>query len=320
MYKLSYEKCVCFIFLVILVFLSCSGFHTDRLVTLTDHNNKKYPFTSSSSLNENVQRDSEFLARLMNIEMETTPSRKWGGGGGMHFAGVPGVGASASLAEGVDQPPPHPPRFNRRRRPHKHSITNSITPKDHLPPRTISVSAVPRVSEQQQQLEDSPLVRDRRGAPRGRNNKEQRRRKGDRKFCPGQDVGTRAYHAKTIIEGRVRSRKIPNNSTNYAVTVEVKRIHRNESSFRALNITDIIRLHFANGQHKGCDQKLVHGLVPAQLVNGNSYIFFLKSVGVHNYTVIGLPVPNDAKKVQKIQDIIVRKKSESLSIIFTISY
>lgn len=291
---------------MILVFLSCSGFHTDRLVTLTDHNNKKYPFTSSSSLNENAQRDSEFLARLMNIEMEPTPSRRWGGGGGMYFA---------SLAEGVDQPPPH---FNRRRGPRTHSTTNSITPKDHLPSRTISASAVPRISpaQRQQHLEDEPLVRDRRRAPRGRNNKEQRRRKGDRKFCPGQDVGTRAFHAKTIIEGRVRSRKIPNNSTDYAVTVEVKKIHRNESSFRALNITDIIRLHFANGQHKGCDQKLVHGLVPAQLVNGNSYIFFLKSVGVHNYTVIGQPVPNDAKKVQKIQDIIVRKKGESYALIF----
>ncbi|GLV37761.1 vein [Carabus blaptoides fortunei] len=149
------------------------------------------------------------------------------------------------------------------------------------------------------------LVRERRSAGQkpATDNK-----KKDKKFCPGQDVGTRAYYAKTIIEGRLRSKSSTTNKKTYYITVEVKRIYKNESNFRALNITEKIRLHFAIGRYKGCDRKLADGLVKAQLVNGKDYIFFLQSLGPHNYTVLGPPEPLDAKKVKAIKDIIYNKK------------
>lgn len=49
MYRISYEKCVCFIFLVILAVLSCSGFRIDNLA-MTDISKRNF-HTSSSSFN-----------------------------------------------------------------------------------------------------------------------------------------------------------------------------------------------------------------------------------------------------------------------------
>lgn len=346
MYKLSYEKCVCFIFLVILVFISCSGFHTDRLVTLTDQN-KKYPFTSSSySLNENAQYESDFVTRMINSNRALENRKLYVRG--VHFAGMPGVGVS--LTEGIDHRHPqrqqsHHQQQHHNRRTRRHDLRrayerrrkrrealltaayaplqtrnneNSINPtprrhQQHMDVTTttttthiVNVQQHPRVVVTEHES-SSDLVRERRAAgqkPAGEN------RKKDKKFCPGQDVGTRAYYAKTIIEGRLRSKSSTTNKKSYYVTVEVKRIYKNESNFRALNITEKIRLHFAIGRYKGCDRKLADGLVKAQLVNGKDYIFFLQSLGPHNYTVLGPPEPLEVKKVKAIKDIINNKKGE----------
>lgn len=49
MYKLAYEKCICFIFLVILAILSCSGFRIDNLA-MTDISKKNFHTSNSFSI------------------------------------------------------------------------------------------------------------------------------------------------------------------------------------------------------------------------------------------------------------------------------
>ncbi|CAH0556987.1 unnamed protein product [Brassicogethes aeneus] len=59
MYKISYEKCVCFIFLVILAVLSCSGFRIDNLA-MTDISKRNSParfFLDSSRIYQSVSTD-----------------------------------------------------------------------------------------------------------------------------------------------------------------------------------------------------------------------------------------------------------------------
>lgn len=69
MYKLSYEKCVCFIFLVIVAILSCSGFRIDNLA-MTDISKKNH-HTSFSVFNS----QNSLLERLYADAMESSGSR-----------------------------------------------------------------------------------------------------------------------------------------------------------------------------------------------------------------------------------------------------
>ncbi|XP_048521048.1 pro-neuregulin-2, membrane-bound isoform [Dendroctonus ponderosae] len=68
MCRISYEKCICFVFLiVILVVLICSGFPTDNLVT--PNSSKKYFRTSMAS-------SSHFLSRVSNVNPDgSVPAR-----------------------------------------------------------------------------------------------------------------------------------------------------------------------------------------------------------------------------------------------------
>lgn len=68
MYRISYEKCVCFILLVILAILSCSGVRIDNLA-MTDISKRNNSHTSSTSL----LNSDEFLYRFL-INNTTSPN------------------------------------------------------------------------------------------------------------------------------------------------------------------------------------------------------------------------------------------------------
>lgn len=64
MYKLSYEKCVCFIFLVIVAILSCSGFRIDSLAMTDISKRNQNPHTSSSLFNSQQDFFERFYSEM----------------------------------------------------------------------------------------------------------------------------------------------------------------------------------------------------------------------------------------------------------------
>lgn len=136
---------------------------------------------------------------------------------------------------------------------------------------------------------------------------ENNRRNGKNRFCPGQDVATRAFKAQTILDGKIRSKTKMYLGSNYNVTYEVKLIIKDKSSFRPLGKNESIRLQFANdtvGKSSNCEFKEIKGVVPAQFNTSKNYVLFANRIGDHEYKILGPPVKTNKKILQEIRNIV----------------
>lgn len=270
MYKISYEKCVCLIFLVFLAFLSCSGFHIDRMIPLPDHN-KKYLYPSSS-LN-----DSAFVSDFTHPQRDQVVEE-----------------APTSLVGSL--PLQELQRAYGRRR--KRRIRN-----------TRSRSHRERHSDSNDDRNPSPYQKPTQSDSRKPTRNQRRGRK--HQFCPGQDVATRAYLAKTVLEGRIRSKtKNLSARSTYNVTYEVKMILKDQSRFKQLGKNESIRLTFANergSRAAHCDFREINGAVPAQFNISKNYVLFADRIGDHEYKILGPPVESTRRNLQEIRNIVEGK-------------
>lgn len=308
MYKISYEKCVCFVFLVILAFLSCSGFHIDKMIPLPDHN-KKYPFTStnfnesayvsdfnnSNSNNSNNNHQQHHHHQHYQQQYLMDQSRKFWGGDVR--GGVPREHLVGAL------PLQELQRVYEKRRKRRIRTARSRTHVERKNDSDLTRQVKNDRRNPSTNPKDYDPERERRAPERQRGQRRERKNR----FCTGQDVATRAYQAKTVLEGKIRSKtKLPN--LTYNVTYEVKLVLKNQTGFRPFVKNESIRLQFANdrGMSKTgtCDFRKIHGVVVAHFNYSKNYVLFADRIGDHEYKILGPPVESNKKNIQEIRNIL----------------
>lgn len=286
---------------MILAFLSCSGFHIDKMIPLPDHN-KKYLFNSLNLTDNAYVSDSS--AQQM-IEQNRKFYQKTGDVRG----GVPREHLVGAL------PLEELQRVYERRRKRRIRMARVKT---HEERTKDNVRQTKRTNDQQ----DPDLPRARRAPDRQRN---PQRRDRKNRFCPGQDVATRAYHAKTVLEGKIRSKTKLHSRANllYNVTYEVKIVLKDQSGFRRSVKNESIRLQFANdrGARSGtCDVKSVNGVVAAQFNYSKNYVLFADRIGDHEYRILGPPVESNRKTMQEIRNIVDGKVKGESGLLLTVHF
>lgn len=315
MYKISYEKCVCFIFLVILAFLSCSGFHIDKMIPVPDHN-KKYLFTSFSfnesayvnDLNSQQQQQQQEQYHQQMMEQHRRFFHRERGGESREMRGEEQLVGALPLQELQ--------RAYERRRKRRIRTTRIKAQENRLHGTTNDLTSQRNDRNPSPFIDNIDLARSRR-APNHPERKRNSQRGNKSRFCPGQDVASRAYRAKTVLRGKIRGRAkehvIGSNyyDVSYQVTYEVKEIYKDESGFRQLK-NDSIRLTFATERNKGaknqdtCNFKEVSGFVVAQVNMSRDYILFANRYGNHQYEILGPPVLANRKNVKEVREILCR--------------
>lgn len=305
MFKISYEKCVCFIFLVILAFLSCSGFHIDKMIPPPE--NKKYLFTSSGFNQSDYYNNFLLLNHREQILNDSKNSNRFRERedirelNGMYDPHMIGALPLQELQ-----------RVYERRRKRRIRNTRSRTHHERHSKNERNLSPYQKTTQS-----DDTSNRTRRAPERPKN----QRRNNRNKFCPGQDVATRAYRAETVLIGKIRSKtKNYGQRTNFNVTYEVKQVLKDRSKFKTLVKNESIRLQFANdkGKNSGnCEFKKINGVVPAQFNLSKDYVLFAKRIGDHEYDTNGPPVEATRKNIEEIRNTISgRAKGKDFLFIF----
>ncbi|XP_017773971.1 PREDICTED: protein vein isoform X2 [Nicrophorus vespilloides] len=308
MYKLSYEKCVCFIFLVMVVILSCSGFRIDKLA-MTDIS-KRNSYTSSTSLNSH----SDFLSRLVQNSGFSDSAK---------HQRTPETSSTKDryLAKKYFQ---RPHRIRHTKKQHKQQaalfepaptsridaiiIPPSVEFDTTFQTNTRSTTR-PMANEQFAQIPptdllrpESPtpaiIMRSQRSPNKHKNHHQQRNAKLP---CQEQDVARKAYLANTVVLAKAESMS-SNRVRNYSVSFKI--VKRFKSTQYAVD--DNIRLTFLNETKRmNCESELEGRMhVKAQIQQSKEYYLFLNSHGKHNYTVLGMPVLKRRRKNKELDRII----------------
>ncbi|KAF5303022.1 hypothetical protein FQR65_LT08351 [Abscondita terminalis] len=260
-------------------FLSCSGFHIDKLATMTDIN-KRNSFTSTRLSSSN------FFNRLLannNISSVPSPIRYYN-----------------TLYDNPNQSPDYTSvRKTRhlRGRYRKNSSKAQASPSEpRVPTGRIDTYVFPPIDE-----EILTMSRYQRSPEK---NKPQQRNKPY--HCQRQDVARKAYLANTVVRAKAESMS-SNRVHNYSVTFRILERFK----FTPLPIDDTLRLTFSSDtKDMNCEIEgpgRPHDLVKAQIQQSKEYYLFLNSHGMHNYTVVGMPVlrkkRNNNKKNRDLEQI-----------------
>lgn len=291
-----YEKCVCFLLLVIVAFLSCSGFRIDSLA-MTDIS-KRNSHTSSS-----LSYSQDFFDRLM----AETPYN-------MHNRYL--TKRSSERRHRIR----HSRQFRNQaplseRRPKGRIDTYVIrSPLDRL--------AIPKTSQQlpyQQQQQQPPThqtplrqtaaaVVQRSQRSSGQNRQQKKRQVS----CQPQDAARKAYLANTVVLARAESKSSTRNH-NYSVSFRILERLKNSS----MPVEDHIRLTFSSDSRSmNCAKEELersHGLVKAKIQPSKEYVLFLNTYEAHNYSVVGMPYKkrNWKKISQEIRRVVDPKFGKS---------
>lgn len=269
-----YEKCVCFLFLVIVAFLSCSGFRIDSLA-MTDIS-KRNSHTSSNSLSNSQDFFDRLLAETPynnnNNNMENRYLTK---------------------------------RFSERRHRIRHSrlFRNQAPLSERRPTGRIDTYVIrPQLdrlatptthfpqSEQFAQIPPShiPLRPTAAIVTRSQRSSDQNRQKKKQASCQPQDTARKAYLANTVVLARAESKSSPRNHV-YSVSFRILERLKNSS----MPVEDHIRLTFSNdSRFMNCAKEELersHGLVKAKIQPSKEYVLFLNAYEAHNYSVVGMP-------------------------------
>lgn len=124
--------------------------------------------------------------------------------------------------------------------------------------------------------------------------------------CQRQDVARKAYLANTVVRAKAESMS-SNRVHNYSVTFRILERYK----LTHLPIDDTLRLTFSSDtKDMNCEIEghgRPHDLVKAQIQQSKEYYLFLDSHGMHNYTVVGMPVlrkkRNNNKKNRDLEQI-----------------
>lgn len=280
-----YEKCVCFLFLVIVAFLSCSGFRIDSLA-MTDIS-KRNSHTSSS-----LSNSPDFFDRLLAETPYNNMDNRY-------------------LTK----------RFSERR----HRIRHSRLFRNQAPPSegwlaapldrlTIPTSHLPQ-SEQFAQIPPShtPLRPTAALVTRSQRSSDQNRQQKKKHIpCQPQDTARKAYLANTVVLARAESKS---STRNHVYSVSFRILERLKNS--SMPVEDHIRLTFSSdSKSMNCAKEELersHGLVKAKIQPSKEYILFLNAYEAHNYSVVGMPYKkrNMRKIMPEIKRVIDPKFGKS---------
>lgn len=134
-------------------------------------------------------------------------------------------------------------------------------------------------------------------------NLKRRRKRGS--HCQRQDVARKAYLANTVVRAKAESMS-SNRVHNYSVTFRI--LERYKTPFPIID--DTLRLTFATESRdmncegegregregRGRSGTASAGLVRANILQKREYFLFLDTDGMHNYTVVGMPVLKRKRK------------------------
>lgn len=309
MCKLSYEKCVCFVLLVIVAFLSCSGFRIDRLV-MADVS-KKNSHTSSSLVSRS---NNLFLDRLVAIS--TTDN----------------INTATNIRQQQQQQQreqyrhKRSPRYRRSRHRIRHarkrhldqaaliesdrntskptawievSVTdtkNEINRNVHLPTLSQVTTSPPTISDLATQIPPSDLVLPRpthaivnrmQRSPK-KKHRQKRKKKRTNNHCQKQDLARNAYIADTVMLARAETLSLNRTvNANYSVTFRIVEVFKSKEPRNS----ETIRLTFIYSKRaQNCEPKHESRLVKANIKKMKEYFLFLKSDGSYSYSVYRTPM------------------------------
>ncbi|KAJ8915641.1 hypothetical protein NQ315_003425 [Exocentrus adspersus] len=269
MYKVSYEKCVCFIFLVILAILSCSGFRIDNLA-MTDVSKRNNFHTSNSFSNSD-----NFFDRIFNVR-------------------------SSPSAETVTPVYRHKLRHHRQLRAQAHNshrrYDTQKPPSGHIdvqvfPPRGPGFPPTTHPSEHFAQIPSTdihhplfptkPIVmtRSQRSSDHKRHQKQEQPR-----WQPSQeeDFSMKAFKAEIVVLAQVES------SSPFQYVFKVNTTYKSK-----FPVNNRIALRIPSEKEKSQKSK---NLVINKIQLGKSYVLFLNASSAHNYwsvsdpKVVGRPI------------------------------
>ncbi|KAF5281554.1 hypothetical protein FQA39_LY05089 [Lamprigera yunnana] len=137
-------------------------------------------------------------------------------------------------------------------------------------------------------------------------NKSQQQQRNKAYHCQRQDVARKAYLANTVVRAKAESMS-SNRVHNYSVTFRILERYK----LTHLPIDDTLRLTFSSDtKDMNCEiegRGRPYDLVKAQIQQSKEYYLFLNSHGMHNYTVVGMPVlkkkRNNNKKNRDLEQI-----------------
>ncbi|KAF5281550.1 hypothetical protein FQA39_LY05085 [Lamprigera yunnana] len=292
MYKLSFAKCVCFILLVILAsFLSCSGFHIDKLTTMADIN-KINSFTSTRLSSSNFFN--RIIAKNNFSSLPTSIRYKRGYLSSSHES-------PNFLSGNINNSPVRQTRHLRGRsnKNKKFSSKAQASPSEtRVPTGRIDTYVFQPIDD-----ENSAISRSQRSPDK---NKSQQQQRNKAYHCQRQDVARKAYLANTVVRAKAESMS-SNRVHNYSVTFRILERYK----LTHLPIDDTLRLTFSSDtKDMNCEiegRGRPYDLVKAQIQQSKEYYLFLNSHGMHNYTVVGMPVlkkkRNNNKKNRDLEQI-----------------
>lgn len=290
MCKLSYEKCICFIFLVILAILRCSGFRTDRsaMSEITKHNTI---YTSNS-----LSTDSSDFLRKLFFTSGNRYKREENKFTLTNFQKPQRIRHSRRQKAQARKRPTG--RIEMRIiRPSEISYdTNMRTHSTLTPFASQNFAQISPSDYHQLQPTASLVARSQRSS--NRNGRRERNRTSN---CQEQDVARKAYRANTVVLAKAESMS-SNRVHNYSVSFRILEVFK-----QADRLDDTLRLTFINDTKRmNCESELnsrTHGLVKAQIQQSKEYFLFLNSTGRHRYSVLGMPVMKKRKRNKDLKNI-----------------
>ncbi|XP_018325800.1 protein vein isoform X2 [Agrilus planipennis] len=308
MYELSFGKCVCFIFLVILAFLGCSGFPIDRrLSTMSGDVSAWNSYTSVSVTDSpSASYSNHFLERLFTTsknylrKSNTAPYNTFQSNSYVRPSTI-GQTRQLRLRHHRIRHSSHQ-QIMKSRHPEAQATHVNERPKPSgkietliFPPPLSSTRVVNDLEPYR--LTNGPLSKGatsydeddvRRIVSRPQRSSDKKRSRKRSYRCQRQDVGRKAYIANTVVRAKAESMS-SNRIHNYSVTFRI--LEKFKTPFA---IDDTLRLTFYNDtKDMNCESEVserTHGLVKAQILQSKEYFLFLDSDGMHNYSLVGMPV------------------------------
>ncbi|XP_023310564.1 uncharacterized protein LOC108917624 [Anoplophora glabripennis] len=274
MYRISYEKCVCFIFLVILAVLSCSGFRIDNLA-MTDISKRNF-HTSSSFSNSD-----EFFDRIFNVR--SSPS--------------------------VDTITPtyrHKIRHHRQLRAQAHNSHRRYDPQKpptgHIdvqvfPPRAAGFPPTTHPSEHFAQIPSTdihhPLFPTRPIVTRSQRSSDNKRHQWQ--HSQEEDISRKAFRAEIVVLAQAES------GSTCECFFKVNTTFKNTKQF-PVNDRILLKIPCDKDEKSPKSKNLVRNKI--QL--GKSYILFLNASNAHTYWSVDVPKMIRPIKRAKIEKVIKR--------------
>lgn len=309
-----YEKCVCFLFLVIVAFLSCSGFRIDSLV-MTDIS-KRNSHTSSS-----LSNSQDFFDRLIAQTPYNSKTNDDNRYLMKRFSKRRHRIRHSRLFKNRATLSEHPPIGDNTYYPFRPPfdrlitvptiITTTTTTTAHLPQSEQFANHILPPSHSSLQPNSAAAIVTRSQRSSDQNNNRQRKRQT---YCQPQDTARKAFLANTVVLARAESKS---SSKNHVYSVSFRILERLKNS--SMPVEDHIRLTFSyDSKSMNCAKEEIErshhglGLVKAKIQPSKEYVLFLNAYEAHNYSVVGMPYKrrNMKKTMHDIKRVIDPKFGE----------